>query len=76
MNWTSELHPINSSVSVLLALLAGWIYSIVLIAVYYFVGACLGAAPYLGVCCAITLLVTLPLYGWLKRRGSIVFRTL
>ena len=22
------------------------------------------------------LLVTLPLYGWLKRRGSIVFRTL
>ncbi len=76
LNWTSELHPIKSSVSVLLALLAGWIYSIVLIAVYYFVGARLGAAPYLGVCCAITLLVTLPLYGWLKRRGSIVFRTL
>lgn len=75
-SWTNELTPIKQSASVMLALLGGWVVSIVFGGVYMIVGYRLGGAGYLGAACAVLAGLSALLYLWLRRRGAARFAAL
>lgn len=76
LNWTSEITPIKQGGSVMLALFGSWIYSIALGVLYLIFGLRLGLAAYLGIFSAVSAVLCLGLYLWLKGRGSRIFASL
>lgn len=76
LNWTSEMVPIKQSISVMLALFGGWIIVILFAGAYYLLRMHITAALFI-VCVNVVLLVfDILLLGWLKRKGSRIFKTL
>ena len=68
-SWTSEMTPVKQSLAVFLTMMSGWIYALALGGIYMFGGFQLGAVTYFLIFLAATLLVSLILYLWLKKRG-------
>ena len=51
--WTNELMPIKQSMAIMIALLGGWLFALIVGAVYFMVGETLGLTLYLVIACVI-----------------------
>ena len=76
LTWTNEITVIKQRLTVLLALLGGWLYAAAVAALYFLVGADMGAAWYLLACTALTAALTALLLRWLRTRGADIFAAL
>ena len=75
LHWTSEITPIKQSGGVLLAMLIGFVYSL-LQAGYFLAAKWMSAASYLGCYAGLTLVLAALLLGWIKKRGGAIFAAL
>lgn len=76
LTWTNEVIPIKQGMSVFVSVFGGWIYSAVSIVVFI---ALMGIIPgniYLIVSTAATLLLSLVLCSWLKKKGAKIYSEL
>ena len=69
--WTNEITVIKQRLTVLLAMLGGWVYAALVGVLYY-----PGAAWYLLAWTVLTVVLTLVLLRWLHRTGSRLFAAL
>ena len=76
LTWTNEITVIKQRLTVLLALLGGWLYAAAVAALYFLVGADMGAAWYLLACTALTAALTALLLRWLRTKGAALFAAL
>lgn len=76
LTWTNETAPIKQSASVTIALFGGWGYAIVIGGLYFLLRRFLGAAVYLLLILALTVLFSVLLYLWLRKRGTQIFAAL
>ena len=77
LNWTSEITPIKQSVSVMIALLSGFGYTVLLCGGYMLLkGWKLGFVGYMSLSGAVTLALGALLYLWHKKRGCKLFAAL
>ena len=75
--WTNETAPIKQGASVTISLFGGWIYAIVIIAVYMLAAhAVMSSAAYLAIALAFTVCIDALLCIWLKKRGAAIFAEL
>ena len=76
LTWTNELAPIKQSLSVLISMFGGWAL-IAGIAILYFVGGRkIGCEWYLTLVILIFAILTVILYQWLKKKGTMIFAQL
>ena len=68
--WTNEITVIKQRITVLLVMLAGWLYAAAIAALYFVVGADMGAAWYLLAWSVLTAVLAVLLRRWLRRSGS------
>ena len=68
--WTNEITVIKQRITVLLVMLAGWLYAAAIAALYFVVGADMGAAWYLLAWSVLTAALAVLLRRWLRRSGS------
>ena len=68
--WTNEITVIKQRITVLLVMLAGWLYAAAIAALYFVVGADMGAAWYLLAWSVLTAALAALLRRWLRRSGS------
>lgn len=76
LKWTNETVPVKQSMSVMLALFGGWAAVLALGALYFAVGAAIGAALYLLLCGMLLGIAALLLFKWLKTKGQRIFEAL
>ena len=76
LNWTSEITPIKQSGGVMIAMLGGFIYTVIYCALFFMVGYKLGAVQFLLAVAAINLILSVLIYLWLKKKGTAVFSAL
>lgn len=77
MSWTSEITPIKQSVCVVIAMFSGFAYTALLCAGFMLMnGWKLGVAGYMSAFGAVTLVLCIILYSWLKKRGCDQFAAL
>ena len=74
--WTNEITVIKQRLTVLLAMLGGWLYAVAIAALYFLEGADMGAAWYLLAWSVLTAVLALLLRGWLRRGGCRAFEAL
>lgn len=74
--WTSEITPIKQSGAVAISLLAGFVYAILPAVLFFAVGYKIGFAAFMGIFSAATLILSLLLFNWLKKKGTKVFACL
>ncbi len=74
--WTNEITVIKQRLTVLLAMLGGWVYAALVGVLYYPFGIDMGAAWYLLAWTVLTVVLTLVLLRWLHRTGSRLFAAL
>ena len=72
LNWTTEITPVKQSAAVLFALLIGFLFA-ALIGVLLMIFCHLGFAATTGIIAAAEILLSLPLYLWIKKGGSKAF---
>ncbi len=75
LNWTNEMYPIKQSMSVMLALFAGWAYIGIIVALYFAVVS-FGVIPYLCIVSVVNLFFIALLEVWLHKRAVILFEKL
>ena len=76
LTWTNEITVIKQRLTVLLAMLGGWVYAVVIGLLYLLVLPSWSAAWYLLACTALTALLTALLLRWLRTRGAAIFTAL
>ena len=76
LNWTSEITPIKQSGGVMIAMLGGFIYTVIYCALFFMVGHKIGAVQFLLAVAAINLILSVLIYLWLKKKGTAVFSAL
>ncbi len=76
IHWTNEVVPIKQSAPVGLALLVGFLYPVLLGGGFLLGGYRLGLFVYAMIFAAVTLLFSVVLFFWLKKRGSVILSTL
>jgi len=76
LTWTNEIGPIKQSVSVFVALMMGFVGSIIMAAPYIAFDLSISVTLYLGIFCCIFLIADIILVYYLKTRGSDRFRAL
>ena len=74
--WTNEITVIKQRLTVLLAMLGGWLYAVAVAALYLLVGADMDAAWYLLAWSVLTAVLAVLLRGWLRRGGCRAFEAL
>lgn len=73
LNWTSELVPIKQSASSMFSLLAGFIYPVLLSAIYLLIGYKIGFYAYMLLFLSANILLSLALIKWIKSKGTEIF---
>ena len=76
LTWTNEITVIKQRLTVLITMLGGWLYAAAIAALYFLVGADMGAVWYLLACTALTAALTALLLRWLRTRGAAIFAAL
>ena len=76
LNWTNEAGPIKQSGSAFFGMFGGWAYMIAIAGLYLWKGRTLGVSTYLWLALAVTVLASLALYLWIRKRGPKVFENL
>ena len=71
LTWTSEITPIKQNLGVVIVLFGGFAYSFVFFAGFTLLGGLkLGFAGYMVLAAAVTVIVDVIMWRWLKTRGS------
>lgn len=76
LTWINESVPLKQSMSVLFALMSGWLLAAIMVVPYLFLGKTLSPELYLAICLGVLALLTLGLNLWLKRKGAAIFENL
>ena len=76
LNWTNEAGPVKQSGSAFFSMFGGWAYVIAIVGLYLWKGKTLGVSTYLWLALAVTVLASLALYLWIRKRGPQVFEKL
>ncbi len=76
LTWTSELTPIKQSAAVFICMMGGILGATLFAGLYFVFGSRMGFAAYAGATTVLLLVGSLPLYLWLKKRGSAILATL
>lgn len=76
LTWSNEIIPIKQSGSVMIALLGGWVYSIVFVGLFFAFGSQMRTVVYIGIFVLFEAVVSALLYTWLKRKGAHEFANL
>ena len=76
LTWTNEITPIKQGGSVMFAMFGGWAYSAVIALPFFFFAYPLGAAAYLGCIAALSLIISVILFVWCKKKGAEIFSNL
>ena len=76
LTWTNEITVIKQRLTVLLAMLGGWVYAAVIGLLYLLVLPGWSAAWYLLACTVLTAALTALLLRWLRTRGAAIFTAL
>ena len=76
LEWTNEIYPIKQGLSVTVALLGSWGLIVVMGISYYLLYEYIGGLTYLVGLAILILVLTLLLFGWLKKKGTVIFETL
>lgn len=76
VHWTSEITPIKQSGSVLLTLFGGFVYAAAFGGLYFAVYLRISGIAYMAVAAAVTAVLSLLLYLWIKKRGTRIFAAL
>ncbi|MBP5237075.1 MAG: hypothetical protein J6128_06115 [Clostridia bacterium] len=76
LNWVSEIVPIKQSIGVLIALFGGWVIPIVMGIAFFVLMAFIGGGIYLLAVFAVMLLLSLPIYLWMRKRGPVIYSEL
>ena len=76
LTWTNEITVIKQRLTVLLAMLGGWVYAVALGLLYMMVLSGWDAGWYLLACTALTAALTALLLRWLRTRGAALFAAL
>ena len=76
LEWTNEIYPIKQGLSVTVALLGSWGLIVVMGISYYLLYEHIGGLTYLVGLAILILVLTLLLFGWLKKKGTVIFETL
>ncbi len=76
LTWTNEITVIKQRLTVLIAMLGGWVYAAVIGLLYLMVLSSWSAAWYLLACTALTAALTALLLRWLRTRGAAIFAAL
>ena len=74
--WTNEITVIKQRITVLLVMLAGWLYAAAIAALYFVIGADMGTAWYLLAWSVLTAVLAVLLRRWLRRSGGHLFAAL
>ena len=74
--WTNEITVIKQRLTVLLAMLSGWVYACAMAGLYFIVGVRWGAAWYLLAWSAVTAVLCAGMRVWLRREGCRIFAAL
>ncbi len=74
--WTNEITVIKQRLTVLLAMLGGWLYAAAIAALYFAFGTNMGTVWYLLVWSVLTAVLAAVLLRWLRRTGSRLFAAL
>ena len=76
LNWTNEIMPIKQSACVFIALFGALGYSMLFMLGYMIIGFILGFAVYMSCFAALSLVLNIILFMWLKKKGSAAFASL
>lgn len=76
LEWTNEIYPIKQGLSVTVALLGSWGLVVVMGVAYYLLYEHISGLTYLVGLAILILVLTLLLFGWLKKKGTVIFETL
>ena len=76
MNWTNEITPIKQNVGVMISTFVGFVFAA--IPLLYFVSSVgkIGYDAFLGILTVISVVLCVPLFVWLKKKGSVIYQTL
>lgn len=76
LTWTNEITPIKQGGSVMFAMFGGWAYCAIIALPFFFFAYPLGAAAYLGCIAALSLIISVILFVWCKKKGAEIFSNL
>lgn len=76
LNWTNEIMPIKQSACVFIALFGALVYSMLFMLGYMIIGFILGFTVYMSCFAALSLVLNIILFMWLKKKGSAAFASL
>lgn len=76
LTWTSEIMAVKQGLAVMITLFGGMIYSLAIGVIYFIGGFNIGATIYLSAVAAITAAATIPLFIWIKKKGSKIYSEL
>ena len=76
LNWKNETTPIKQSASVAIALFGGFFYAALIIAGYFLLTKFIGYIVYMCLFAAVTALLSVLLYAYLKGKGAAEFAAL
>ena len=76
LTWTNENAPIKQSISVIIAMLGGWILCAGMGRLYLIGGWFIGAVVYLTIVAVLFAGLGIVCYLWMKKRGTEIFRWL
>lgn len=76
LNWTNETTPIKQSASVAISLFGGFFYAALIIAGYFLLTKFIGYIVYMCLFAAVTALLSVLLYVYLKGKGAAEFAAL
>lgn len=76
LTWTNEVTPIKHSVSVMVCIFGGWIYSAALMMLGFGLGRIFGSDVFLAAAAALTAAIAFAIYCWLKKKGTRIFAEL
>lgn len=76
MNWTNEITPIKQNVGVMISTFVGFVFAA--IPLLYLVSSVgkIGYDAFLGILTVISVVLCVPLFVWLKKKGSVIYQTL
>lgn len=76
LTWTNEVTPIKQSLGVFIAMLSGFVYSVLMLGGYFLFGYHAGFSLYVGAFSLLTFALSLLLCSWIKKKGTEIFETL
>ena len=75
-NWTNETAPIKQSAAAFFGMFGSWIYGIAIGGLYFWKGRTFAIELYLGLVLAVTAVLSLILFLWIRYKGPKVFEKL